>query len=184
MKTRIYLVGITISIIFLTNLKGYSQNWAPVGATWYFTAENLPCSSLYIPIISYIKLESEKDTVINGWNCHKISQSSPDRNFKTYFYMYSDSNKVYEVECNQKYLLYDFNKKKGEYWIIPKYCNDTLFVDSTGIITLLNGQIRNVQYVHLINNSWGWNFTGRIIENIGFEFSLFPRILFDAIGGG
>ncbi len=174
MKTKIYMIGIIFSIMLFSNIKGYSQNWAPVGATWYFNCNGTPCGP-YLPIISYVKLVSENDIIINGWNCKKIVQSNPDNDFEINYFMYSDGNKVYEVENNQKYLLYDFNKKTGEYWILPKYDNDSVFVDSIGSITLENGQIRKVQYVHLNSSTGMWFFTGRIIENIGFEYSLFPH---------
>ncbi len=184
MKLKIYFITIFVSIMLLTSLKGNPQNWAPIGATWYFGSDYTPCGPHSLPIKSYIKLVSEKDSIINGWNCKKIVVSNPNNDFKTNYFMYSDSNKVYEVENDQKYLLYDFNKKAGEYWLMPKYDNDSLFVDSIGTTTLLDGQIRKVQYVHLNGFVHHWAFDGIIIENIGNTLTFFPYRIGEITGSG
>ena len=48
---------------------GYSQEWAPIGATWHYSEKFI----FWNPIDEdYIKYESVKDTLINGINCKKI----------------------------------------------------------------------------------------------------------------
>ena len=177
MKIKIFLLLSLFAAIILVNNNARAENFAPVGAIWYYTFILSPFPPMGT---SYTKFESTKDTVVNGWDCKKIELSRTYDcsgnivNTIQYYILYSIDNKVYEIENNQQYLLYDFSKNAGEYWVMPKYDNITVYVDSVRNIVLTNGQTRRVQYVHNSSSIYPWRFTGRIIENIGFETFLFP----------
>ena len=174
---KILLLLLLFAAIIVVNNNARAQNFAPVGAIWYYTFILPPFPPMGT---SYTKFESTKDTVVNGWDCKKIELSRTYDcsgnivNTIQYYILYSIDNKVYEIENNQQYLLYDFSKNAGEYWVMPKYDNDTVYVESVSNIVLTNGQTRRVQHVHNSSLSFPWWFTGDIIENIGYKNLLFP----------
>ena len=115
-------------------------NFAPVGAEWYYNR-----SADYPPYFlhSFTRFQCIGTTNINGKECHII-----EKYFKydcwhvvdssSIYYLYIDSLQVYEVENQNMYLLYDFSKTVGEYWVMPKY-NDTIFVENIEDFVLTNG---------------------------------------------
>jgi len=158
------------------NLIKCNSQWAPIGAEWYFTYNfrQIPGPGGS----TYTKFQSIKDTLISNVTCRLIRETrnfncsgEPDPLTKNHI-MIAEGGRVYEVWNDVLFLLYDFNKNPGEYWILPKYDYDTVFVDSVKMITLTNGEIRKAQYV--TTNAYDKIFSGMIIENIGFELSLFP----------
>ena len=169
-------------IVLLISLNSYSQNFAPIGATWHYSANNSepPWD------VNYILIESIKDTLVLGKNAKKLNTTHYSAGGDTILgetdIIYSDSNKVYLYRYNQFHLLYDFNANQGDtiYMIEPLSwggCggnNDTLIevlVDSVKIENI-GGVMKKVQYVR--NLEFGWGIGGKFIESVGSDFYLFP----------
>ncbi|MGA3014080.1 MAG: T9SS type A sorting domain-containing protein [Bacteroidales bacterium] len=176
---------ISFGFLILSFLCG-AQNWAPVGATWYYTEY-----FAFSPDINYIKIESFKDTIIQGKTCKELIKrhnlvcaDRPDTEF-----MYSENNKVYFLDTifNSFQTLYDFGANAGDQWMIKikNYSNpavpDTLFVhiDSTTFKTI-NGIQLKMQYVtyHFHNAvDPGFAYSSVILERIGdtlYMFNFWP----------
>jgi hypothetical protein len=159
----------------------FSQNFAPIGAKWYYSADD------YQPPFNrnYILIESIKDTVVLGRNAKKLTQTN--------FYgaggsissdlgvFYFDSNRVYIYLYNRFNLLYDFNATQGDTIYIvetfPLNCggnNDTLIqtlIDSVKIENI-GGVMRKVQYI--TNLEFGWLIGEKHIESVGSNHFLIP----------
>lgn len=181
MKKIILILLFALPIFIWQTAEAQQTEFAPIGAKWYYT--------YYFAQIpgpggsTYTTFTSLRDTTVNNLACRIILEQ---RNYdclgeasihKLYHIMYSDSGRVYEILNGDKYLLYDFNKNQGEYWVIPNYGNDTIYVDSTSTLGLLNGQTKKVLYVSKSDNSQlFYNFSGKIIEDIGFESYLLPYL--------
>jgi hypothetical protein len=58
-----------IVILVLVSITLYGEDFAPVGAEWYYSEQFAFSGDL-----NYIKFTSEKDTLIYGKNCKKISK--------------------------------------------------------------------------------------------------------------
>jgi hypothetical protein len=128
-----------------------NQDFAPIGAEWYYH------NSTYPPhIIFYRKYTYLKDTTINTISCGVIERYRKDGlNTDTLVqqFIYVSDNKIYEYENDTLYLLYDFNKTIGEYWIMPKY-NDTIYIQDKYNIELLNGDSCSCFVVQNTNMYW------------------------------
>lgn len=185
-----------IFILILSALSLFSQNFAPIGATWHYQYENLGVSG-------YIKIQSISDTIIDEYNCKKLNTRSEIYNFinEQFYssdlgndYIYSDSDKVYIYRNGLFYTLYDFSADVGDSWEIP-YSYDTWEdCDTLGSVqvvakgdTMISDQ--NLRYIRLENNNadQGWFLMGLIIERIGsVESYFFPEqnCLIDYYEGG
>ena len=161
MKKLILLI--TLSLVVKI---GFNQNWAPVGATWYYEV-GYPFSNHQ----SYVQYTSVGDTIINNKLCSIIARTDgaevPDRligNSDT-AYTYEEENKVYAFDAsnNNFSLIYNFDADSGEIWITTwdtcSYVRQIFSMDSIYI----NG-------IYVKTFSIG-GFT--IIDGIGGEFTLF-----------
>ena len=189
MKTFTFAFG----FLMLSVLCG-AQNWAPVGATWYYTEY-----FAFSPHIDYLRIESVKDTIIQGKACKElvkrhylICSDRPDKEFT-----YSENNKVYFLDTifNSFQTLYDFGANTGDQWMIKikNYSNpsvpDTLFVhvDSTSYKTI-NGIQLKMQYVtyHFHNEvDPGFAYSSVILDRIGdtlYMFDFWPSYYFACDG--
>ncbi|MCH8904004.1 MAG: T9SS type A sorting domain-containing protein, partial [Bacteroidetes bacterium] len=97
-----------------------------------------------------------------------------------YEYVYTDSNRVYNYEFGNFYMLYDFNAQVGDWWEVAarEYyyaCDSTgkVQVDSVST-TVINGDTLKVLYTSQKDSSH-WSFVVRIIERIGCTSYLFPH---------
>lgn len=165
--------------IMFTMAKVMSQNeWAPLGAKWYYTMTYASNSD-----IDYNYFESIKDTTINNITCKKIyrlHETCDDRS--KYEYMYENNNKVffYDEFANEFNLLYDFNKLPNEIWHIKVnhggYLDSLLVhVDSVSSI-IINGNSLKVLYTTIGNTSEWVGFSGKITEKLGHEKNMFPFV--------
>ena len=168
-------------LMFFASTETFSQNYefAPVGAEWYYTrfyriesvASGIACdkfTSVGTVIINGI--ECKEIELYQHLDCHGVVNPHIEQK-----YVYQDGNLVYEMENNELYLLYDFSKGSGEYWIAPKY-NDTIFVRNISYITLDDGTERKV--LEVASSNFDWNFYD-IIEGVGMTHSLFPHVYLD-----
>ena len=82
----------------------------------------------------------------------------------------------------ERYLLYDFSKQVGEYWIVTHYdqyddAADTIYVEDIKEMTLEDGTTRRI---FVLLSTEGIIYCNNIIEGIGLDKSLFPY--YDLVG--
>jgi len=181
-----------IVILCIYSLAVHAQEWAPIGAKWHYTER----FSFWNPIeIDYIKIESVKDTVVEGINCKKLTKrhnlgctDRPDVEF-----MYSQNGKVYFYDScfNTFQILYDFSANLGDSWVIKikNYAdtNDTdslvVTVDSLDFITINGFELKRLFLTNLFLNEVvpGYTYNSTIIEAVGdlmYMFNFFPAFAF------
>lgn len=186
-----------ISVFCFFSLVTIAQEWAPVGATWHYTERFFMG---FTPLeIDYIKIESVKDTVVDGITCKKLTKrhnvACADRPYVEY--MYSQNGKVYFYDAGFStfQVLYDFSADQGDSWIIKikNYTNpddtDSLIVtvDSIDFITINEIELKRLYVTNLFLNEVVPNFTynATIIESIGdliYMFNFFPSFAFACDG--
>ena len=177
-KIAIILLFIIASIfVSKQQLNAQNNEFAPIGAEWYFTRgfgiftgesyNHFICSEE----INYSFGDLQNITVKKLTKKYTYTCADEEGDYTEYFYIYQDGNKVYEVEEDNLYLLYDFSKQEGEYWVLPKY-NDTAFVHKVDFIELDDGTTR--KYLEITNANDYLYFNGKVIENIGYDYGLFP----------
>ncbi len=152
MKTAIIL------LIFLTySLTIKSQEWAPVGAKWYYDITHAWSGN-----IEYRMLSCDSTVLFKGVMCQRIRNNHCACN--NYFcenkiYMYEVDSKVffYNPDVDTFQLLYNFNSAIGESWVISYGVLDTVVVrvDSIGSV-LINGHSLRKLYVTYRYNFSGW----------------------------
>lgn len=100
----------------LFNSLSFAQNFAPLGAVWYYG------SSYMMPGEGFVTFESTQDTLVSGKNCRLLNQSSSLYciNRPLTVPVYDENNIVYFWDNNRDVFetLYDFNKQVGESWQI------------------------------------------------------------------
>ena len=172
-----------ISILFLVTLKLFAQNFAPVGAEWYFNEK-----FAFSGNIDYIKFTSEKDTLINGEICKKIIKrhklkcnDRPDIEF-----LFSRNDTVFFLDTifNEFQILYVLSAQVSDSWIIKvkdeEQDVDTILITVDSILTeKINGF--DLKALHVTYNKSDENtpetYTSTIIEKIGdihYMFNWYP----------
>ena len=186
--SRLLIISIFALLFFSKML--YCQEWAPIGAKWYYsTSGNNGSGGLLI-------IESQKDTVIETLDCKKfkfsdiwLNQTGPnDSHWETYntyefFYFNSDSVSHYDKLNGYFYKLYDFTAEAGDTIVVRNeeypgelpYSNFEYILDSV-VVKDIDGFSLKHFYVHASPTS-DWVFTSpyqplhAIIENIGSTIS-------------
>jgi len=174
-----HLLIIIINLLF--SKVSFTQNeWAPVGAKWYYDYPG------YNGWLNYATVESVGDTIIQGVNC-RILQTS--RNIDSLrLYTYSDSNIVRVYKNGNFYKLYDFNANIGDTWevidVFSRCGTDsmaTVIVDSIGYVTINSVVLKYIVIRFLTSNNWGFECYGgigtsnKVIEKIGPLGYMFPQ---------
>lgn len=167
---KIFLIPV---FVFLSLAMSFAQDFASVGTEWYYGERYVFSNE-----IDYIKFTAEKDTVVLGKDCRKISKrhdlhcaSRPKVEF-----VYSQNDKVYfyDTVFNEFQILYDFGASVSEFWTI-KYKDEalqvhdmTVTVDSISEV-IINGYELKELYVTYSKNSGTWpdRRSSKIIERIG-----------------
>mgnify|MGYP006140835085 FL=1 len=158
-----------------------AQDFAPVGAKWYFNH-----STVNPNFISYDVIEVVENAIVNGQDCVELERSfyNADNNLELSdtYYMYEDANKVYyyEEDLSQFCLLYDFNLDVGE-----TYTLDCWISASTGepmIVTIdsaywedVNGVSLKVQHISS-DDGLVSDFYGKTQQRLGNVLFLFPLL--------
>jgi hypothetical protein len=183
---------LTLITIITIPLMVNSQKWIQKGSTWHYDYWN-------IGTVGFYKLNYDKDTIIGGQNCQKITDSvyvfyyAPNQPVLfggkvklTTEYTYNNGDSVFYLHDSTFYLLYNFGAHIGDSWIIS---NDTsggclqsvITVTDTGHININNEYLR---WIYVESNIGGKYFMkGKVIESIGFiesnslsiNSTLFPR---------
>jgi hypothetical protein len=157
---KITVKNTMIALLFLLVLvsletKAQTYEFAPVGAEWYYT--RIYKEGFNPTGIACDRFTSLRTVNINGLECKEIELYqhldcdgilNPHSELR---YVYQDGDLVYEVEDGELYLLYDFSKESGEYWVSTKY-DVTVFVTNISYITLDDGSTRRVLEIEFHNN--------------------------------
>ena len=162
---------IPLLIVLLISLNSHSQNFAPIGATWYYGLV-----SQSTPDINYSKWEAINDSLILGKSTSKIQRTDGYAGtIDTVMYVYEDSGVVYKYLAitNSFDTLYNFNANANDFWSldVDTNCSLTVTVDSTSMITINSFNLK-VLYVTTTNGE----FSGTIIEKIGHQRAPLPGI--------
>ena len=175
-----------ISLLFFSN-EAFAQSWGTHGTTWYtgILESFFSANQGYIisTIIGDSTIITKPSKLIQSYHYNSNNNLS---NIDT-MWMYEDSGKVYHFATGQFYKLFDLNLMPGDTWqisvphpspfiVITMTSPDTvvtIMVDSVSS-TIIDGQMRKLQYVHSINNDW--YFLNPIIEGIGSSGGFFPYI--------
>lgn len=171
MKKQILLLIISTFIIFpLTK----ATDFAPVGATWYYTEHFF--MGFPDPEEDYIQFKSEKDTLIYGELCRKITKRHKilcnDRPDVEYVFTRNDTVFYFDNDVNDFQILYDFNAEKGDSWTVQVSNSDsiTVVVDSIGQ-TYINGKSLKKWFVRYVCSENNVHHQGEseavIVETIG-----------------
>ena len=168
---------------FLFSLQIFGQDFAPVGAKWYYDELAGMYWSPYD--VDYILYTSEKDTIIKGQNCRKlIKRHDLDCYFRPkneFVFSKHDSVFFYDAKIDTFQLLYNFNASEGDNWsfIYKDYTEsgyDTVNVnvDSIGNINANNQVLRLLYVTYTARLSWGIShYQSIIIEKMGDIFFMF-----------
>lgn len=149
--------------------------FAPVGAEWYY--ERLYYEGGEPTGVTYDRFRSLGMVEINGWECKEIElfqnldcygEVNP---YTEYHYISQEGKQVFEVENGERYLLYDFGKKPGEWWYAPKY-EDTIYVQQLSYTFFADGSCRYV--FRTVPTNHDNLYFNNIINGIGMDYSVFP----------
>ena len=142
-------------VVFFTTLLIQGQDFAPVGAEWHFDEH-----FVFSGNEDYIKITSEKDTLISGELCRKLTKRHKlicnDRPSTEYFFSRNDTVFFLDTAFNQFQILYVFSANIGDSWIIKTkneelQKTDTAFVIVDSISTMqINGV--NLKALHVTYN--------------------------------
>jgi hypothetical protein len=184
-----------ILLLLLISPFAKAQEFAPVGAKWYYSYEN-----------HYLIYESMGDTIIQGKKCNIIQSfyhgpyvnafENGEDNVRIFLHTNGKKIEAYFPCFDQFYTYIDFDANPGDNWQTPSYANHgncnyelaTVWVDSVTTIiingTPLKRMIVNLSYTWP-SPHWWWGCTdhppltgpyyGEVTEIIGSHLMLFPR---------
>jgi hypothetical protein len=156
-----------------------AQEWAPVGAKWTYTLSFATSGD-----IDTLLIRSISDTIIQGKQCKILRKTTgvcDDRGIKEY--MYSDSGKVYFFDDSRLrfQMLFNINAVTNDSWIwypndLPYQDSIVVKVDSVSTMSI-NSIILKVVFVkYTFSSSWQPTGNGKIIENLGDTYYMFPWV--------
>lgn len=164
----------TLYLLLLSSLL-YAQDFAPVGATWYYGT-----ATAFSPNIDFIKWESVKDTVIQGKACREIRKNSTltCRGEPSVEFMYDRNDTVFRYDTAFKsfHVLYNFNVQALDHWEFPIVDEggdvDTIVVSVNTVNTrIINGvSLREIHTTVVKKDDVPTQPTGEVfLEKIGSE---------------
>lgn len=172
------LIGIGFLILGI-NISS-AQTWAPIGAKWSYTLR-----FAFSGEVDTLVVRSTGDTIIQGKQCRILKKNITTCDERgIYEYMYSDSGKVFFFDNSRSkfQMLFNINAKIADTWIwkikdFPSQDSVVVIVDSISTITI-NSIIYKKIFVEYVNVTLPWSISGngRIIENMGDDYYLFPWV--------
>lgn len=193
------------SILFLLVGSSFSQNQriAPIGAIWYYETQGLFFSG-------YIKMEAEKDTVVNGQACVKLARETHWHNLELDelhdsvlppLFISQDGDAAMVYYGGGFSVLFDFGAEVNDSWTVPGregMCEEdfgTVRVVGKGTETYHGVELRYLLLVDEPGSHWGFSptlygepsDTIKVVERIGPIGSHFlpeQKCLFDDAEGG
>lgn len=169
-----FLIPFSISL-------AHGQNFAPVGATWYYTQV-----SIGGPEVNFTYIESLKDTVIDGVECRQLG-GNPSECVWTGEFVFDSNDSVFfwHPDRQEFCLLYYFDAEVNDTWTVHHITSNfgsglpdssVVRVDSVGTETVSGQDLRVLYLSHLNPFINYWEFGGKVIERIGSLFYLFPYL--------
>lgn len=185
-----FICFIVSFFVIIIQANGQSNNYAPVGATWYYDANQ--DEDCVIGDCDYTVVKSVKDTLIDGINSRKLESKMFLDNIlviQDEFYVYENAGQVFIYDpCNEQFdIIYDFNLNEGDslniqdslfcgYW--PLKSNIAEFgcfasiIDSTDVVEISGMPLKRffINQEPLIDSTCidAWFFdNNEIIERIG-----------------
>ena len=161
-------------VLIFVSIQLFAQEFAPVGAEWHYDEQ-----FAFSGDIDYMKFTSEKDTLINGQICKKITKRHKiecnDRPEIEYLYTSNDTVFFLDTIFNEFQILYVFSANQGESWNIKirdeNLDTDTIIVnvDSTSITNINGNNLRTlyVTYHKQAEYCIEQDYNSVIIEKIG-----------------
>ena len=152
-----------------------AQNFAPVGASWYYGEGSF---GPFENVEDYIQFSMEKDTIVNGKACRKIvKRHQLVCNFRPEYEFITDVNDTvlfWDPDYQEFEILYVLDTSSGYQWI-TEFKNelgnkDSLTVHVDSVTTqLINGTVSQVLYVTYSRkiSSGQITYPSRIVERIG-----------------
>ena len=129
----------------------FSQDFAPVGAEWYYGE-----SFAFSGDINYIKFRSEKDTLVNGIMCRKISKRHKifcnDRPDTEYLFTRNDTVYFFDPNFGEFQVLYVLSAQPDDMWMIKVRDNDETIDTIKIIVDSLRITSYNVCYTKLLRS--------------------------------
>jgi Secretion system C-terminal sorting domain len=179
-----------LAFLILTFKLGFAQNakWFSIGTQLTYNYKEITEGKA-----GFIKLSSNKDTLIEGNNLSIVNSSVKQWNTNSYpsfnLLVLHDTirNKVSLYEAGKLNTLYDFSKKQGDTLFIkaPFILSNTqdsgcyVIIDSVGGETIDGKFLKTMHYrdieIGASRNLFDWHFSGKIIEGIGNLTSPWPR---------
>jgi hypothetical protein len=194
-KTTVSLKNLLLLGLIVVVLSAKAQEFAPIGASWYYSESNGGAAP---PNSEYIHYESVKDTTINGVPVRKIIRTyyrySGSTSVLSPLFVYSSNDTVFLYNPDKDYFgkLYIFNANKGDTLELDVPYGDNypnlnrstyrLVIDSVIDVSYNNVPIKKYQARGLDdfqfwNNGWFIDFAG------GLDW-FFPRgVTFPEAGG-
>jgi hypothetical protein len=176
---------LVLSITFICVLKITAQDFAPVGAEWYYT-ENFFSSG----DIDYFKIESINDTIIKNINCQKlIKHHNPGctgRLGNEFVYSEDSVAYFYDKIIDEFQVLFNLKANKNDSWIIKNKRYEeidtlTVSVDSIDFININSKKLKRLYVTYTSsykdNGEIVNKYNSRIIETIGdihYLFNIYP----------
>lgn len=165
-------------LIFLPSMLFAQQEFAPVGANWYYSiVENIFGDE------GYLHMVSERDTIIEGKLSKIISQeyvkSNGDVQKQENLIIYQNGNTIFHLVNDKFRILYDFSAEKGD--TIKTYIKNTLdnneFAISLYVTDIsevnINGTIlKQIETAPVAGSNY--NYQSAIIESIGSLHGIYP----------
>ena len=156
-----------------------AQTWAPVGSKWTYTLSSATSGN-----VDTLLIRSIGDTLIQGKQCkilRKTTEVCDSRGIKEY--MYSDSGKVYFFDGSRlKFqMLFNINAVTNDSWVwypnvLPAKDSIIVHVDSTSTLSINSNILKVVFVKYAFSSSWQPIGSGKIIENIGDTYYMFPWV--------
>lgn len=174
---------ITLSLSIHIALISFSQtnNFAPIGATWYY--DDYVNNCITFPDCGYYKMESVGDTLIDGKNCRILKETYFMTYFKpdTQYIIYEDLGIVYLFDEGAFHELYNFNAVAGDtittfaepfngYYSFSDFMfSEFKYVIDSVYTELIDGELLRIQNTTALGVGDGWGFWSgpMIIEKIG-----------------
>jgi hypothetical protein len=155
-----------------------SQNWYPIGATWYYNYQDL----LPFPAHGYTKYTVVKDTVVDSKQSKLVTMETVRYNGNTTLIdsiiVREDSSKVYYYNNNSFQLMYDFTLNIGDTLgidITSPSCDSVspLIVDSIKILNIdgIDLKVQFIKGIYFYDPTWGGQsdtLTYKIVERVGY----------------
>lgn len=165
---------VCIALLYLIPILGFGQEWAPIGAKWYYdkTYASFPGVDSYIVYCDTVVL-------INDIECKRINIDlcACNNHFcdKLYTFERNDSVFFYNSDIDSFQILYDFSAKSGDSWEIYTIDYDKnidtviLQIDSTSTVIINDTELvkQYVTYKYNYDSHLKTEVQSEVIQKLG-----------------